>query len=112
MTLNKFSNTLNVTQMRLPATILVPTFPDKKDEEELDLQSLTEEDLKLLKKTDPFLYYSIPAVNKAALSLKKVDHSKASQSQSTKLHARSDLHLSAIRPWQWMSCSSVWERLT
>eukprot|EP00985_Skeletonema_marinoi_P000775 scaffold287_cov151-Skeletonema_marinoi.AAC.8 len=67
-------------QMRLPATILVPTFPDKKDEEELDLQSLTEEDLKLLKKTDPFLYYSIPAVNKAALSLKKIDHSKASQS--------------------------------
>ena len=51
MTLNKFINTLNVTQMRLPATILVPTFPDKKDEEELDLQSLTEEDLKLLKKT-------------------------------------------------------------
>ena len=35
--------------------------------------------------TDPFLYYSIPGVNKAALSLKKVDHSKASQSQSTKV---------------------------
>mmetsp|Transcript_8435 Transcript_8435/g.10647 ORF Transcript_8435/g.10647 Transcript_8435/m.10647 type:complete len:129 (+) Transcript_8435:100-486(+) len=91
MTLNKFINTLNVTQMRLPATILVPTFPDKKDEEELDLQSLTEEDLKLLKKTDPYLYYSIPAVNKAALSLKKVDHSKASQSQSTKVTRKARL---------------------
>eukprot|EP00984_Skeletonema_dohrnii_P020684 scaffold10156_cov98-Skeletonema_dohrnii-CCMP3373.AAC.3 len=71
--------------MRLPATILVPTFPDKKDVEELDLQSLTEEDLKVLKKTDPFLYYSIPGVNKAAVSLKKIDHSKAWQSQSTKV---------------------------
>ena len=29
-----------------------------------------------------------------------------------KLHARRDFHLSAIRPWQWMSCSSVWKRLT
>ncbi|KAK1746273.1 hypothetical protein QTG54_002880 [Skeletonema marinoi] len=72
----------------VPATILVPTFPDKKDEEELDLQSLTEEDLKLLKKTDPFLYYSIPGVNKAALSLKKVDHSKASQSTKVTRKAR------------------------
>ena len=36
-------------------------------------------------KIDPFLYYSIPGVNKAALSLKKIDHSKASQSQSTKV---------------------------
>jgi len=51
MTLNKFINNLIATQMRLPATILVPTFADKKDEEQLNLQSLTEEDLKLLKKT-------------------------------------------------------------
>ena len=30
--------------------------------------------------TDPFLYYSIPGVKKAALSLEEVGHSKASQS--------------------------------
>jgi len=38
--------------------------------------------------TDPFLYYSIPGVNKAALSLKKVDHSKASQSTKVTRKAR------------------------
>ncbi len=32
---------------------------------------------------DPFLYYSIPGVNKAALSLKEVDLSQASQSAHT-----------------------------
>ena len=30
--------------------------------------------------TDPFLYYSIPAVREAALSLKEVDYSEVSQS--------------------------------
>ncbi len=33
--------------------------------------------------TDPFLYYSIPGVNKATLSLKEVDLSKASQTAHT-----------------------------
>jgi hypothetical protein len=86
---------------------VVPTFTSKKDLEELDLSSMTEEELKMLQKkgkqsrrlvaahilfsfldsddplsqfcslllissfyeTDPFLYYSIPAVREAALSL-------------------------------------------
>ncbi len=30
--------------------------------------------------TDPFLYYSIPEVNKATLSNKEIDYSKAKQS--------------------------------
>eukprot|EP00986_Skeletonema_menzelii_P008081 scaffold3319_cov139-Skeletonema_menzelii.AAC.1 len=67
---SKFSDTI---------TVCVPTFTDKKVKR-LDLQSMNEEDLKFLKKEDPFFYYSIPGVNKAVLSLEKVDHSKASQS--------------------------------
>jgi hypothetical protein len=34
----------------------------------------------LVYETDPFLYYSIPAVREAALSLKEVDYSEVSQS--------------------------------
>ena len=33
--------------------------------------------------TDPFLYYSIPGINKAALALKEVDLTKASQTAHT-----------------------------
>lgn len=127
MTPNKRIKTSDTTKNSLPITIRVPTFPDKKVTE-LNLQSMEEEDLKLLKEkgkhirvlpillprfhhipiqlshkfyymsctlllflmlcltsceTDPFLYYSIPGVNKAALSLKEVDLSKASQSAQT-----------------------------
>lgn len=129
MTPNKRIKTSDSTHNSLPITIRVPTFRDKKVTE-LNLQSIEEEDLKLLKKkgkhnrvlpillsrfyhipindslshnfcllcyahnfcflcyaslceTDPFLYYSIPEVNKAALSLKEVDLSQASQSAHT-----------------------------
>ena len=33
--------------------------------------------------TDPFLYYPIPGINKAALALKEVDLTKASQTAHT-----------------------------
>ncbi|KAL7442427.1 hypothetical protein ACHAXM_008530 [Skeletonema potamos] len=59
--------------------LLVP-IAAKKNTELLELQPMTEEDLKLLQKKDPFLYYSIPEVREAALSLKEVDYSKISQS--------------------------------
>jgi len=104
--------------------LLVPTVTAKKATEEIDLNSMTEEDLKLLQKkgkqttrcyccndaivvvrrilvpygdnplwkpwcffffffppyeTDPFLYYSIPKVREATLSLKEVDYSEVSQ---------------------------------
>ena len=41
-------------------------------EKEIDTQKLTEDDLKSLKKKDPFLYFSIPAVRSAALLNKDV----------------------------------------
>ena len=100
------SEEANATQNMLLVPLTV-----KKDTEEVDLHSMTEEDLKLLQKkgkqtccccsahitfldsddplsqtylpsceTDPFLYYSIPGVREAALSLKEVDYSKISQS--------------------------------
>jgi len=69
------SEEANATQNMLLVPLTV-----KKDTEEVDLHSMTEEDLKLLQKKDPFLYYSIPGVREAALSLKEVDYSKISQS--------------------------------
>ncbi|KAL7435485.1 hypothetical protein ACHAXM_004680 [Skeletonema potamos] len=59
--------------------LLVPTVTAKKATEDIDLNSMTEEDLKLLQKKDPFLYYSIPKVREATLSLKEVDYSEVSQ---------------------------------
>ena len=39
----------------------------------IDTDELSEEDLKTLKKQDPFLYYSIPAVRNAAVRNREVD---------------------------------------
>ena len=44
-------------------------------EKEIDTRKLTEDDLKRLKKKDPFLYFSIPAVRSAALLNRDVDMS-------------------------------------
>ena len=38
----------------------------------IDIRHITEEDLKALKKKDPFLYYSVPGVHAATLRSKKV----------------------------------------
>ena len=46
---------------------------------EIDIRQFNVDDLKLLKKQDPFLYYSIPAVNKAKLTSKTVDHNQVLQ---------------------------------
>eukprot|EP00985_Skeletonema_marinoi_P031869 scaffold37836_cov79-Skeletonema_marinoi.AAC.1 len=39
----------------------------------IDTRNLTEEDLKTLRKQDPFLYFSIPAVRTATLLSRDVD---------------------------------------
>lgn len=54
MTPNKRIKTSDTTQDSLPITIRVPTFRDKKVTE-LNLQSMEEEDLKLLKTKGMFL---------------------------------------------------------
>lgn len=54
-------------------TFIIPTKrSEPAKEKEIDTQKLTEDDLKSLKKKDPFLYYSIPAVRSAALLNKDV----------------------------------------
>ena len=64
--------------------IQVPTktaSPDTKDQQrkEIDIRQFNVDELKLLKTQDPFLYYSIPAVNKAKLTSKTVDHHQVLQ---------------------------------
>ncbi|KAL7433159.1 hypothetical protein ACHAXM_003435 [Skeletonema potamos] len=63
---NGNSSETDATQKRL----LVPTFTDKNNMEELDLHSMTEDEIKLLQQR----------VRDAALSLKEVDYSEVSQS--------------------------------
>ena len=55
---------------------VVATIKDASQEEPqtIDLREMSIEDLLSLKTTDPFMYNSIPAVEKAARLLKNVDH--------------------------------------
>lgn len=46
-------------------TFSIPTFRPQKETKEIDLATLTEEQFQALRKSDPFLYYSIPAVMQA-----------------------------------------------
>jgi len=51
---------------------------------EVDISTLSAEDLQSLKREDPFLYYSIPAVRRAALfNLEEPDVSESSLEDST-----------------------------
>ena len=57
-------------------TITIPTKgSEPAQKKEIDTQKLTQDDLKSLKKQDPFLYFSIPAVRTAALLNRDVDMS-------------------------------------
>ena len=55
---------------------------------EIDMSKLNEDELKKLKTQDPFLYYSIPGVNKAELSGIPVDHTKVLQDTSSAMVSR------------------------
>ena len=46
---------------------------EEEDHQELEIRSLSEEEIKSLRKTDPFMYYSIPGVHRAATLLELVD---------------------------------------
>ncbi|KAK1739606.1 hypothetical protein QTG54_009365 [Skeletonema marinoi] len=74
---NKRSKTTH--SSRAANAMNVPTATAEKDAKELDLHSMTEEDLKSLQKKDPFLYYSITGVREAEVSLQEVDLSKVVQ---------------------------------
>jgi len=50
----------------------------EKPQKKLDIKDITFSDLASLKKSDPFMYYSIPAIRKAVLNGKEVDSSEIS----------------------------------
>lgn len=58
--------------MKSFVNVQVPTFPNKASKDKVCIEGMSLQDLALLKKTDPFLYFSIPAV-KAATMLNKDD---------------------------------------
>ena len=55
---------------------------------EIDISTLSAEDLQSLKQDDPFLYYSIPAVRRAAFSLEEPDMSRSDLKGSTTVKRR------------------------
>ena len=57
-------------------------------QDKIDISKLNEDELKNLKTQDPFLYYSIPGVNKAELSGMPVDHTKVLQDTSSAMVMR------------------------
>ena len=57
--------------------LVVPTIMHKpQQKQEVDIRQMSAHDLDTLRRKDPFLYHSIPQVNKATLSVKTIDHSK------------------------------------
>ena len=50
---------------------------------EIDIGNLSTEGLQALKQEDPFLYYSIPVVRRAALSFEEPDMSRISSNETT-----------------------------
>mmetsp|Transcript_9933 Transcript_9933/g.17855 ORF Transcript_9933/g.17855 Transcript_9933/m.17855 type:complete len:118 (+) Transcript_9933:107-460(+) len=54
--------------------IMLSCIPDVKTKT-LDIKNLSEDDLKSLRKNDPFLYHSIPGIRRAAIFHKSIDHS-------------------------------------
>ena len=61
-------------------TVQTATAPCAPEPIEIDIGNLSTEDLQSLKQDDPFLYYSIPAVRRAALNLEEPDVSALSSS--------------------------------
>ncbi|KAL3776282.1 hypothetical protein HJC23_003152 [Cyclotella cryptica] len=53
----------------------VPTFPVKAPPREMDVEDLTNSDVAALKKSDPFMYYSIPSLRSATLRGEDVNES-------------------------------------
>jgi len=72
--------------------LVVPTIMHKpQKEQEIDITKMSANDLDTLRRKDPFLYHSIPQVNKATLSVKTVDHSKVLKDTASTLQASSSL---------------------
>lgn len=55
-----------------------------------NIERMSQDEIKALRKTDPFMYYSLPAVRKAALALEPVDCPTAIDSSDCKEQQRRD----------------------
>ena len=62
-------------------TVQTATAPCDPEPIEIDIGNLSAEDLQSLKQDDPFLYYFIPAVPRAALNLEEPDVSSLSSGE-------------------------------
>ena len=84
--------------------LVVPTIMHKpQQQQEIDIRNMSANDLDTLRRKDPFLYHSIPQVNKATLSVKTVDHSKVLKDTAT----RSSSSLESSSSSSSSSCSST-----
>jgi hypothetical protein len=68
-------------------TIIVPTIKEA-NHQELNLCGLSESDLQVLRKQDPFMYHSIPSVYKATLTLQAADNVKTISTQASSIVTR------------------------
>jgi hypothetical protein len=68
-------STMNQSNVNQPSTIRVPTVQAAPRVIEIDTSALTDEELTALKKSDPFMYYSIPGVINAFRTGQPVNHS-------------------------------------
>jgi len=79
----EYETMLVLQQIQVPTKTASPDTnrpnPNDNQRKEIDIRQFSVDDLKLLKKQDTFLYYSIPAVNKAKLTSKAVDHNQVLQ---------------------------------
>ena len=62
-------------QVQTYTTVRVPMNKAKPAADKIDLRDLSESDLDVLRREDPFMYHSIPSVYRATLRLEDVDHS-------------------------------------
>ncbi|KAL3796881.1 hypothetical protein HJC23_008834 [Cyclotella cryptica] len=79
----------------VPGSYQVPTFFEKVSME-INLIDLTVSDLSKLKQSDPFLYYSIPAVRKAAMHGAIVDELSIDATTSSKISTSRAMHISCF----------------
>ena len=87
--------------------LVVPTIMHKpQQKQEIDIKQMSANDLDTLRRKDPFLYHSIPQVNKATLSIKTVDHSKVLKDTASTLQASSSPSDDASSSSSSSSCST------
>jgi hypothetical protein len=68
-------------------TISIPTIREV-NHQEIDLCGLSESDLQVFRKQDPFMYHSIPSVHKANITLQAVDNVKTILTQASSIVIR------------------------